>query len=315
MPAPRKDDFKNLRLLGERVGPWLLEEELGKGGFGRVLKGRQEQTGEIAAIKILNPALINIPSISARFRREAKLIRKLEHPHIVRLFETGTWRDTCYLAMQFVQGRSLWDLVWNEELLPDDRVLPIIRHCADALTQSHALGIVHRDIKPGNIVVGSDWHTYLLDFGLAKEIQATAITVPGAFVGTMEYMAPEQLQGHTADIRSDLYSLGLVWWQCLTRELPYKSREHAAILESRRQNLAVGLHADYPHVSRHTEAVLSRLLEYQPANRYGSPEELLIDLDHLARGRPPRPQLSQKDSLTPAYLSEEDRQRILRGEI
>lgn len=307
--------FLDLDLNDRVVGNYRIESEIGRGGFGRVFLAVRASDGQRAALKILNPGLTTIPDVTVRFHREATLASRLNHPNIVRLFDFGPWEDTFYFAMEFVEGKTLWELSCDGGPLPIARSLHFIHQCASALARAHELGIIHRDIKPGNILATATDHAYLLDFGLAKEIAATAITRPGSYLGTLEYMAPEQLHGQPADIRSDLYSLGLVLWQCLTGAVPFNKGDLAELVDSRRVNIAPQVNNFRQDVPTDVMSVLRRLLEFYPSARYSNPQELVDDLHRIRTGQPIAAFLDMSQATTPFSVSQEDLERIRSGKI
>jgi serine/threonine-protein kinase len=210
---------------------YIVEDKVGEGGFGAVFRGKQIATGREVALKILHPHNISDETIVARFRREAEACSKLRDPHTVTTYDFDETPDgILYLAMELLRGRSLHQLQKAEGMLAPARVLNILDQVAASLTEAHANGIVHRDMKPENVFIetrnGED-HVKVLDFGIAKVIsddrQAPALTAVGQTLGTLEFMSPEQLRGQALDGRSDLYALGMMAYEMLTGTLPFQS--------------------------------------------------------------------------------------------
>jgi serine/threonine protein kinase len=210
---------------------YVIQRKIGEGGFGAVFEGRQVATGRPVALKILHPHNVSDSTVVARFRREAEACSKLRNSHTVILYDFDETPDgILYLAMELVRGRSLQQLQRGEGPLPPARVLTILHQVAEALGEAHDQGLVHRDMKPENVMVesrdGEDF-AKVLDFGIAKIISgdaaknAPALTAFGQTVGTLEFMSPEQLRGHPLDGRSDLYALGMMSYEMLTGELPF----------------------------------------------------------------------------------------------
>ena len=221
------------RLVGRTLNNrYLVKRKIGEGGFGAVFEGTQVATERPVALKVLHPQSVADPTVVARFRREAESCSKLRNPHTVVIYDFDQTEDgVLYLAMELVRGQSLQDIQRASGMVPIERCLRILDQVADALGEAHAKGIVHRDMKPENIMVeerdGEDF-VKVLDFGIAKiksgdgGKDAPALTAIGQTVGTLEFMSPEQLRGKSLDGRSDIYALGMVAYEMLTGELPFK---------------------------------------------------------------------------------------------
>jgi serine/threonine protein kinase len=221
------------RLVGRTLNNrYLVKRKIGEGGFGAVFEGMQVATERPVALKVLHPQSLADPTVVARFRREAESCSKLRNPHTVVIYDFDQTEDgVLYLAMELVRGKSLQDIQRASGTVPVERALRILEQVADALGEAHAKGIVHRDMKPENIMVeerdGEDF-VKVLDFGIAKiksgdgGKDAPALTAIGQTVGTLEFMSPEQLRGKPLDGRSDIYALGMVAYEMLTGELPFK---------------------------------------------------------------------------------------------
>jgi len=215
------------RTLNKR---YVVGEKVGEGGFGAVFRGKQLATGREVALKILHPYNLGDPTIVARFRREAEACSLLRNPHTVITYDFDETEDgVLYLAMELLHGRSLHHLERAQGHLDPDRVLRIIDQVAEALGEAHQHGIVHRDMKPENVFIedrGSEDYVKVLDFGIAKmmtdERGQAALTAVGQTLGTLEFMSPEQLRGLPLDGRSDIYALGIMAYEMLTGELPFK---------------------------------------------------------------------------------------------
>ncbi len=220
-------------LVGQVVADrYHILKKLGEGGMGAVYLGEHVKMGRKSAIKVMMASMANDPDAVARFNREASNAARISHPNVCQIFDFGETSDgLIYLAMEFIEGKSLKDLVEHEGAIPAVRAANIIRQSADALQAAHDLGIVHRDIKPDNIMIvqgrdGSDV-VKVVDFGIARAVggdePGQKVTKTGLVVGTPEYMSPEQLSGDKLDGRSDIYSLGLVFYRMLTGTLPFQA--------------------------------------------------------------------------------------------
>jgi len=227
---PAVQPLENLvgRTLNHR---YLVEDKIGEGGFGAVFRGKQIATGREVALKILHPHNVSDQTIVARFRREAEACSKLRDPHTVTTYDFDETPDgILYLAMELLRGRSLHQLQKAEGALPFGRVLRILDQVAASLSEAHANGIVHRDMKPENVFIetrNGDDHVKVLDFGIAKVMSddqtVPALTAVGQTLGTLEFMSPEQLRGQSLDGRSDIYALGMMAYEMLTGNLPFQS--------------------------------------------------------------------------------------------
>ena len=210
---------------------YLIEDKIGEGGFGAVFRGKQIATGREVALKILHPHNVHDETIVARFRREAEACSKLRDPHTVTTYDFDETPDgILYLAMELLRGRALHHLQKAEGPLAPTRVLRIMDQVAASLSEAHANGIVHRDMKPENVFIESragEDHVKVLDFGIAKVMsddrQVPALTAVGQTLGTLEFMSPEQLRGQKLDGRSDIYALGMMAYEMLTGKLPFQS--------------------------------------------------------------------------------------------
>jgi len=227
-PAARPAENFIGRTLNNR---YVVEDKIGEGGFGAVFRGKQIATGREVALKILHPHNSGDPTIVARFRREAEACSKLRDPHTVTTYDFDETEDgILFLAMELLRGRSLHQLQKSEGPFPYERVLDILDQVSESLGEAHQNGIVHRDMKPENVIIETRaGHDYVkvLDFGIAKMIsgdrEVQALTAVGQTLGTLEFMSPEQLRGIKLDGRSDIYALGMMAYEMLTGELPFKS--------------------------------------------------------------------------------------------
>jgi len=262
---------------------YVITEVLGEGGMGKVYRARHVRLPREAAIKVLHPRMVQDPAAVARFDREAANASRIDHENVVRVFDFGETQDgMVYLAMEFVAGRTLKDLVDKEGPLPLARAVSFVRQVADGLDAAHRLGIVHRDLKPDNILVVRDERGVerckIADFGIAKAIGSgeKSLTQTGFVIGTPEYMSPEQLLGEEIDHRSDVYALGLVAYQCLTGETPFDSKTPDRGMMARLTNQPRALADLHPSQKwpQDVQTVLNKALDRERAKRYGSAGEL-----------------------------------------
>ncbi len=210
--------------VGQQIGPFEIERELGAGAMGAVYLARYTKTGQRVAIKIIAPGLGSNERAHARFEREAEILKQLKHPHIVRLLATGRFQRSPFYAMEYVDGEPLDELLLRRGQFGWEEVVEIGKQVCAALQHAHAAGIVHRDLKPSNLMVTRDRVVKLTDFGIAKDLDVTQLTTANCTVGTAAYMSPEQCKGdRNLTGKSDLYSLGVVLYELLTGRKPFRA--------------------------------------------------------------------------------------------
>lgn len=250
-----------------RIGPFIILEEIGAGGMGTVYLGRHEGNQQIAAVKLLPPALARETGFRLRFAREIEALQSVNSPQIVQLYSNGEDLGTVYYAMEYVAGETLSQRLRRERRLPWRDCVDIVRQLCVALKAAHDVGIVHRDLKPSNILIGINGDVKLTDFGIAQVFAAEKLTMTGGVVGTAEYMSPEQAQGQRATKRSDLYSLGAVLYVMLTGRPPFVGQTSVDILQKHRFgqfDLPSRYVADIPVA---LDEIISQLLEKDPDKR------------------------------------------------
>src|SRR5206468_4643727 len=206
---------------GDVLGRYRIERMLGSGGMGHVYKAWDEELSEAVALKVIRSEYAANSEAAVRFRRELSLARQVTHKNVVRIYDLGEINGIKYLSMPFIDGLDLATMMKNGKL-PLTLALSVARQVAAGLAAAHEAGVVHRDLKPANIMVNRAGVAILMDFGLARSAEATAYTVAGAVLGTLEYMSPEQAQGQTATNRSDIYTLGLIYYELFTGERPFR---------------------------------------------------------------------------------------------
>jgi len=270
-------------VTGKTIGPYRLESRLGAGGMGKVYLGHDQRLGRKVALKLLDPALTGDNEQRTRFLREARLAASLDHPSICTIHEVGEAAGRLFIAMQYVEGETLRSVIGGRALKLDS-LLSISLQVADALAEAHAQGIIHRDIKPDNIIITPRGQAKVLDFGLAKILEKedgeveTHLTITGAVMGTPASMSPEQARGERADHRSDIFSFGGVLYEMATGRIPFTGRSKADVISAllnQPHTPAAKLNKEIP---AHLSAVIDRALEKEPADRYKSMPEMLADL-------------------------------------
>jgi serine/threonine protein kinase len=278
------------------LGPYRLLDQLGEGGMGQVFKARHVSMGRLAAVKIIPKARVSDPVAVGRFYREVRAVAQLSHPNIVTAFEVNQAGKTHFLAMEYVDGIDLARLVQQSGPLPIPQACEFIRQAAVGLQHAHEKGLVHRDIKPGNLMVARPNPDEppvikILDFGLARfeseSTQPGRLTQFGKIVGTADYIAPEQaVNSRTADIRADIYSLGCSLYYLLTAEQPFPGDDPVEKVRARMLGDAPSVRKVRPEISPALEQILARMMARNPAERYQTPGEVAKALGaHTAKGR------------------------------
>jgi tetratricopeptide (TPR) repeat protein/TolB-like protein len=261
------------------AGRYRILAEIGAGGMGIVYKARDEELGLDIAVKVLRPDLGTDPECLERFRRELILAREVTHENVVRIHDIGESEGFRFLTMRLIEGRSLLEVIENDGPLPADRALRVFHQVAEALQQAHDARVVHRDLKPANILLAHDETAYVTDFGIARSLVAGAWTRSGAIVGTLDYLSPEQAAGESVDGRSDIYALGVVLFEMLTGELPFRQASLAETMAQRLTGRARDIRETGVQVPAHVAALVRRCLERSPARRPASARDAIALLD------------------------------------
>jgi serine/threonine protein kinase/tetratricopeptide (TPR) repeat protein len=267
---------------GTDFGPrYHVESLLGSGGMGKVYKARDRELDRTVAIKVLRPDLMTDPMAMQRFKHELLLASSISHPNILRIHDLGEYNGVKFISMAYVDGGDLTQLVRKEGRLPLERVLNIMRQLAAALAAAHGVNVVHRDLKPQNILLGSADHIYVTDFGIAKTLESdrTSVTRTGAVLGTPLYMSPEQVEGKPVDHRSDLYTYGLIFYEMLTGVLPFTGDTTFQLMYQRVHQLPKRPETVIPDLPPYLSRICLKCLEKDPAQRYQNASEILTDLE------------------------------------
>jgi streptogramin lyase/predicted Ser/Thr protein kinase len=258
---------------GSEFAGYRIESVLGRGGMGVVYLAEHVGMGRKVALKVLAPDLLEDERFRERFVRESRLAASLEHPNIVPIHEAGEVGGVLYIAMRYVEGTDLRNLLRDQGALEPDRAASIVTQVASALDAAHERGLVHRDIKPGNVLVAnrtgsSGEHVYLADFGLTKRTSSdSGITGTGQFVGTLEYAAPEQFEGKTLDARTDVYSLGCLLFECLTGQPPFQRETDAALIYAHLREPPPSATSAQPELPAAIDSVIARAMAKAPSDR------------------------------------------------
>ncbi len=267
-------------------GRYRIEARIGSGGMAEVYRGIDPVLNRTVAIKVLLPQYARDTSFVARFRREAQAAARLNHANIVGVFDTGADGDTQYIVMEFIEGRTLADFLAAGRRLTPVQAAEVSQKVCGALAAAHAQGVIHRDIKPGNIMVTREGTVKVMDFGIAR-ITSGAETAPqtSAVLGTASYLSPEQAQGGPVDARTDIYSLGTVLYELLAGRPPFTGESPVAIAFKQVNETPVPPSQLNPDVPPREDAVVMRALSKNPANRYQTAQEFSEDLERVIKGQ------------------------------
>ena len=264
-------------------------QSLGEGGMGAVYKARDRELDRFVALKIIRPELARNAEILQRFKRELILARQVTHRNVIRIFDLGVVGGTRFITMEYLEGQDLKTLLSRQKFTPSEAV-DIMRQVCSGLQAAHAENVIHRDLKPQNIMVDPEGKVTVMDFGLAHSAEERSMTQTGALMGTPDYMSPEQAKGQKADARSDVFSVGIIFFELLTGKLPFQSDTLLGTLLARTQQRPKPVREINPEIPQPVSDIVARCLAIDPAQRYQSAAELLSDLELWATsGKTPRP--------------------------
>src|ERR1700712_3949936 len=295
------------RLVGSR---YEVGELIGYGGMAEVHRGRDVRLGRDIAIKILRSDLARDPSFLNRFRREAQAAAGLNYPAIGAFYDTGEdpgpdGTAIPFIVMEFVEGRTLRDIVKSEGRLPPRRVLEIISEVCGALDFSHRNGIIHRDIKPANVMITRAGAVKVMDFGIARALadNGATVTSTAAVIGTAQYLSPEQARGESVDARSDVYSTGCLMYELLTGQPPFRGDSPVAVAYQHVRESAPPPSAIVPELPRALDSIVMKALAKNPMNRYQSSAAMRSDLQLALADRPVQAEAVLTDAEKTQYIA------------
>src|SRR5271165_3638564 len=283
LPAGNISAFQGLQpgvLFG---GRYEIIGVLGQGGMGAVYKARDRELDRLIALKVIRPELATDPAILARFKQELILSRNITHKNVVRIFDLGEADGIKFITMEYVEGEDLRGILRRKGKFHSKEAVAIIQQICRALEAAHAEGVIHRDLKPQNVMRDPHGRVVVMDFGLARSLESEGMTQTGALVGTLEYMSPEQALGGVLDQRSDLFAVGLIFYELVTGKAPYRADTAIASLMKRTHERAIPASEVDASVAVSLSAIVGRCLERDPKDRFQNATELLKELDAWSR--------------------------------
>jgi len=268
--------------VGDLLDHYQVEKLIARGGMASIYKGIDTRTGRPVAIKIPHPEMEIDPVYFERFHRESEIGAKLDHPGVMKVYLEEEDRQRVYMVMEWVEGRLLRRLMSEQGKFPAERAIKIILRILDALAYIHGHGVVHRDVKPENIMIDADDNIKLIDFGIAATAGARRITFAklSNTMGTPDYISPEQVKGKRGDARSDLFSVGVMLYEMLTGKVPFHGENPFAIMNDRLLNNPTPPREIDPSISPQVQEIIYRAMERDPAKRYQTAGEFSHDLQH-----------------------------------
>lgn len=274
-------------MIGRVIGTYKIQSKIGEGGMGAVYKGVDTMLDREVAIKALKPELASQTSIVERFRSEAVTLAKLHHPNIATLYSLLRDGDELYMVLEYVRGQSLDEILSRRGALPAEEVIPVFCQILDGINHAHEFGIIHRDIKPANMMLTENGTLKVLDFGIARLLGSNRMTRAGSIIGTLEYMAPEQVRGLETDARSDTYSLGMMLYEVLTGKTPFDTENEFELMKLQTESLPPMPRSINPTITEEVQAAILRAIQKDPEHRFqtaGDFREALLDAGYAENG-------------------------------
>ncbi|NQT79940.1 MAG: protein kinase [Candidatus Aminicenantes bacterium] len=270
------------------AGRYQVIEELGRGGMGTVFKVIDTEINEKVALKIIRPEIAADKRTIERFQNEIKLARMISHKNVCRMYHFSKEEDTYYIVMEYVQGESLKSMIRMTKQLSLGTAVNIAKQVCEGLSEAHRLGVVHRDLKPQNIMIDQDGNARIMDFGIARSLKAKGITGPGVMVGTPDYMSPEQVEGKEADQRSDIYSLGIILYEMATGKVPFDGDTSLSIMVKHKNEIPQNPRKINTQIPDTLSRLILKCLDKKKEKRYQNVEELHEELNVIEKKFPTR---------------------------
>lgn len=309
-------------MIGRVVGSYRIVEKIGEGGMGAVYRAVDEMLDREVAVKAIRPELVREPEIVERFRTEARVLARINHPAIATIYSFFHDGGEMFLAMEFVRGRTLSEVLAAEGALPWRRAVPLLASALEGIEQAHRAGIIHRDLKPDNLMLTEAGALKVMDFGIARMPGSNHLTRTGLLIGTLRYIAPEQIRGEEVDRRTDVYALGVVLYQMLTSRVPFDGPTDFAILKAQIEDPPTPPRSLVSEVPEWLDRIVLKALRKSPDDRFQTVDELRLHLTGqgalpLESGEdlptmvlPPRPTAAAPPVLTSPETMETDRPRL-----
>lgn len=267
-------------------GRYEILQLLGEGGMGAVYKAKDRELERFVGLKVIRPELAASPAILARFKQELRLAHQVTHRNVIRSYDLSEAEGLKFITMEFIDGADLRHLLLGQGKFSPKEAVDVMRQVCLALEAAHSVGVIHRDLKPQNIMQDKQGRILVMDFGLARSVEFAGMTQTGALVGTMEYMSPEQALGQDLDQRSDIFTLGLIFYELLTGKMPFKADTAVASLIKRSQERAIPAAELDSSIPKGLSDIVSKCLERDLSQRYQTAQEILADLDAWQGNRP-----------------------------
>jgi serine/threonine protein kinase len=269
-------------------------EEIGQGGMGTVYKAYDSKIREVVALKLLKTEIASDPEIIERFRNEIKLARLVSHRHVCRMYDLGEEWLSIYISMEFVPGEDLKSFIRRSGHLTEAKAVGLARQIAEGLAEAHRLGVVHRDLKPQNVMIDKDGNAKIMDFGIARSLHTRGVTGTGVIIGTPEYMAPEQAEGRDIDHRVDIYALGAILFEMVTGRVPFEGTTPLSIVLKHRSEPPADPQTLNAQISSGLSRIILKCLAKRREDRYASAAEVVEELDAVERGLPTTLQITAR---------------------
>ena len=266
------------------AGRYELEQKVGSGGMSKVYRAHDRLLERTVALKILHEHYSKDDEYIERFRREARAVAQLTHPNVVTVIDRGEHEGRQFIVFEYIDGENLKQLVEREGPLPPRQVIELGLQIASALASAHARGVVHRDVKPQNVILTDEGRPKVTDFGIARSSDVESVTLTGTVMGTSEYIAPEQARGELVDFRSDVYSLGAILYELCAGEVPYPGENPVSVAMRHLHEPVPSARARRRDIPSRLDAAIRRAMAKDPAERFGSMDELIAELEACRRG-------------------------------
>jgi serine/threonine protein kinase len=276
------------------AGRYQIIEKLGSGGMGKVYKVLDKEVNAKVALKLVKPEIAADEKTIERFRNELKMARDIGHKNVCRMYDLNREKGSYYITMEYVSGEELKGMIRMMGQLSAGKAISIAKQVCEGLAEAHRLGVVHRDLKPQNIMIDKEGNARIMDFGIARSLKAKGITEKGLIIGTPEYMSPEQAEGKGIDHRSDIYSLGIILYEMVTGREPFEGETPLGIAMKHKSEIPKDPRELNTQIPEDLSKVILRCMEKDKENRFQNAEELLSELINIEKGIPTTSPLLQK---------------------